>query len=254
MGGPTPFIDLTYSYDGVGNVMSIIDILNSANNKGMQYDNLNRLTNSDGPWGQNGAFELGTFTYDALGNRDTSIIGSNSAAFTYSTTTNRLNNLTYDNNGNVTGDGNFTYTYDADNRLTQVTNGIDTITYEYDGEGRRITQTKNGVTTLFVYGTGLNVLAEFDGFGVPKVDYIYAGTRAVAKEEFDVNGDPVKKTFFHADHLGSSRSITDLETTEIWDRTYLPYGETLTGQGADNNTHQYTGKEIDEMTNNRVRS
>jgi len=87
-----------------------------------------------------------------------------------------------------------------------------------------------------------------DGFGVPKVDYIYAGTRAVAKEEFDTNGNPVKKTFFHADHLGSSRSITDLETTEIWDRTYLPYGETLTGTGTDSNTHQYTGKEIDEMT------
>jgi len=122
--GPTPFIDLTYNYDGVGNVMSIIDILNSANNKAMQYDNLNRLTNSDGPWGQGGAFELGTFTYDVLGNMETSVIGSNSSAFTYSTSTNRLNNLTYDGNGNVTGDGNFTYTYDSDNRLTQVTNGI----------------------------------------------------------------------------------------------------------------------------------
>jgi len=167
--GPTPFIDLQYGYDGVGNVMSITDILNSANNKSMQYDNLNRLTNSDGPWGQDGAFELGTFTYDALGNRNTSIIGSNSATFTYDPSTNRLNNLTYDNNGNVTGDGNFTYTYDSDNRLTQVTNGIDTITYEYDGEGRRITQTENGVTTIYVYGTGLNVHTEFDGFGVPKV-------------------------------------------------------------------------------------
>jgi len=39
-----PFIDLLYTYDGRGNVTSITDNIDSANNCIMEYDSLDRLT------------------------------------------------------------------------------------------------------------------------------------------------------------------------------------------------------------------
>jgi hypothetical protein len=37
---PTPFIDLEYSYDGVGNVTAILDNLDPNNSRSMHYDSL----------------------------------------------------------------------------------------------------------------------------------------------------------------------------------------------------------------------
>ncbi len=239
---PIPFIDLEYFYDGVGNVDSITDYMDPQNNCSMQYDSLDRLTVADGPWG------AGAFTYDSMGNRTSKDINGQNISYTYGTSDNRLGGFSYDANGNIIGDGTFTYTYDSENRLTEVTNGADVITYGYDGDGRRISQTINGETTIFAYGVGLNVLTELSGAGVPKFDYIYAGSRNIARINFDGAGAPVSKTFYHPDHLGSTIGLTDQETTKVWDRMYLPYGGTFTGAGATENTHQYTAKELEAAT------
>ena len=239
---PTPFIDLEYSYDGVGNVDSIIDHIDSQSNSTMQYDSLDRLTVADGPWG------AGSFTYDSIGNRTSKDINGQNITYTYGTSDNRLSGFSYDANGNILDDGTFTYTYDSENRLIEVTNGTDVITYGYDGDGRRISQTINGETTIFAYGAGPNVLTEFTGSGVPKFDYIYAGNRSIARINFDPTGVPASKTFYHPDHLGSTIGLTDQETTKVWDRTYLPYGGTFTGTGTTENTHQYTAKELEAAT------
>ncbi len=239
---PTPFIDFEYFYDGVGNVESIIDHIDSSNSCTMQYDSLDRLTVSDGPWG------VGSFGYDSIGNRTSKDINGENITYTYGSSDNRLGGVTHDAKGNIIDDGTFTYTYDSENRLIQVTNGTDVITYVYDGDGRRISQTIDGETTFFGYGVGLNALTEFSGSGVPKFDYIYAGSRNIARINFDAAGVPVSKTFYHGDHLGSTIGLTDQETTVVWDRMYLPYGETFTGSGGIQNTHQYTAKELDEDT------
>jgi RHS repeat-associated protein len=239
---PTPFIDLEYFYDGVGNVDSITDYIDPQNDCTMQYDSLDRLTVADGPWG------AGSFTYDSIGNRTSKDINGQNISYTYGTSDNRLGGFSYDANGNIIGDGTFTYTYDSENRLIQVTNGADVITYGYDGDGRRISQTTNGETTIFAYGVGLSVLTEFSGTGVPKFDYIYAGSRNIARINFDGTGVPVSKTFYHPDHLGSTIGMTDQETTKVWDRMYLPYGGTFTGTGTTENTHQYTAKELEAAT------
>jgi YD repeat-containing protein len=52
---------------------------------------------------------------------------------------------TYDANGNLTSDGTYTYGYDAENRLTGITQGMTTIaTYAYDAQGRRKSKTVGG--------------------------------------------------------------------------------------------------------------
>ena len=45
--------------------------------------------------------------------------------------------LTYDTNGNLTGDGTYTYAYDTGNRLTSATSATHSIAYAYDPAGRR---------------------------------------------------------------------------------------------------------------------
>jgi RHS repeat-associated protein len=240
---PTTFIDLEYSYDGVGNVTSIIDHNDPQNNSAMQYDSLDRLTGSTGPWGP------GSFNYDAIGNRTSKNIGSNSKNYSYNPSDNRLSGYSHDANGNLLQDDNFTYVYDSENRLVRVLSGANVITeYKYDGDGRRISKTANGETTYYAYGTGLNVLTEFNNQGVPKFDYIYAGNKNIARVNFDANGAPESRTFYHSDHLGSSLAITDAFTTVVWNQSYLPFGESYSGTGTLANSHQYTGKEYESET------
>ncbi|MGE0254357.1 MAG: RHS repeat domain-containing protein [Alphaproteobacteria bacterium] len=48
----------------------------------------------------------------------------------------------YDNNGNLAGDGTFTYSYDAENRRTEIADGGGTVAeYTYDARGRRKSMT-----------------------------------------------------------------------------------------------------------------
>ena len=238
---PTAFIDLEYFYDGVGNITSITDRIDPHNSCTMQYDSLDRLITADGPWG------AGSFTYDSVGNRTSKDIAGENINYSYGAD-NRLSGVVHDANGNIIDDGTFTYTYDSENRLIQVTNGVDVTTYEYDGDGRRIKRVTNGETTYYAYGVGLNVLTEFSGQRVPKVDYIYAGTKNIARVNYDSSGVKESKTFYHSDHLGSNIAITDATSTVEWDRVYLPYGGDFNDPNFDflPNTHQYTAKELDE--------
>ena len=48
----------------------------------------------------------------------------------------------YDGNGNLTGDGTYTYGYDAENRLVSASGAGNTATYAYDGRGWRKSRTR----------------------------------------------------------------------------------------------------------------
>src|SRR5262249_27358317 len=58
----TTVFDRAYSYDNVGNVTSITDKLNAANNESFGYDHRNRLTS----WTLGGATQ--SYGYDTIGN------------------------------------------------------------------------------------------------------------------------------------------------------------------------------------------
>ncbi len=241
---PVPFIDLEYFYDEVNNVAAIVDHIDSSNNYSMQYDNLDRLIGANGPWGP------GSFNYDAIGNRTNKNISGANTDYSYSPSDNRLSGYTHDANGNVLQDDNFTYDYDSENQLIAVRSGGTVIVqYQYDGDGRRISKTvNNGEKTYYGYGTGINVLTEFNSQGVPRFDYIYVGNRNISRVNFDSNGAIQSKTFYHTDHLGSNIAITDETSTVVWDQSYLPFGDFYSGTGSIDNTHQYTEKEFEEET------
>lgn len=66
----------------------------------------------------------------------------------------------YDAEGNLTTYGDWTYTYDAENRLTTVSsNGLLVATNSYDYKGRRVRMVTQGASYTFVYD-GWNVVLE----------------------------------------------------------------------------------------------
>jgi RHS repeat-associated protein len=143
------------------------------------YDSLNRLTaiteklNGAG----NNSFKQ-AYSYDRYGNRsidyNATSAGLPRTQFVVDPNTNRLTvpngqsgTMHYDPAGNLDTD---TYSgaaalrlYDAENRMARETqaNGSIAGSYSYDGDGRRIKRTANGVETWQVYGLGGELLADY---------------------------------------------------------------------------------------------
>ena len=71
---------------------------------------------------------------------------------------------TYDGNGNLTSDGVFTYGYDAESRLTGITQGATSVSaYAFDAQARRKSSTVGSATTLFVTDADNRDVLEYDG-------------------------------------------------------------------------------------------
>ena len=76
----------------------------------------------------------------------------------------------YDLNGNLTGDGTTTYTWNARDQLTGLS-GAATASFQYDGIGRRRARTLSGTTTNFLYD-GLNLAQELSSSGTPTANLL----------------------------------------------------------------------------------
>jgi hypothetical protein len=106
-------------------------------NRSYTYDPVNRLATMSSPADPYGCYGL-SWTYDAWGNRNAqTVTGGSCPAFSNSADID--NHLgapyQYDAAGNLTNDGAHTYTYDAENRITQVDGGS-TASYVYNGGER----------------------------------------------------------------------------------------------------------------------
>jgi RHS repeat-associated protein len=74
--------------------------------------------------------------------------------------------VTFDSNGNTTAytDGSSkSLTYDAWNRVIQITGGASTVTYAYDALGHRVKETRGSTTTDLYYSDDWQVLEEREG-------------------------------------------------------------------------------------------
>jgi len=110
----------------------------------------------------------------------------------------------------VRWDGATTYTFDTENRITNSTRTIGSLTtavnYKYDGDDRRVrVEVTGGASTNFVYDAGGKLLAEYNSQNYPE-----SGTR-----------------FRIGDHLGSTRLLFDTSGNVLQRFDYLPFGEEL---------------------------
>ena len=157
---------------------------------------------------------------------------------------NHWTSATYDGGGNMTGINGTgrAFTYDAENRITSATEqGMGSIAYTYDGDGRRVTKTVAGAITTYVYDAQGEMVAEY-GTVLPDM-----GTK-----------------YLTADMLGSTRLVTDPTGVVAQKRyDYLPFGEDIQqgigGRDAsyavgaypsvpDTEAMKFTGKERDAET------
>ncbi len=153
---PTSLQNSNYSYDAVGNILSINDT-SLTNRRGLStfvYDDLYRLTSATKSNATTTLFAE-TYSYNALGNI-LSKTGQGSYSYSgagyanpHAPTAIGTTTLSYDQNGNLLSAGKSKYAWDYRNRLTQWGNGSATSTYLYDVANTRMTQTTAGVTTAY---------------------------------------------------------------------------------------------------------
>jgi RHS repeat-associated protein len=209
------------------------------------YDPLGRLTAATST---NNSF---AYTYDKVGNMLTGTIGASSSAFTYNND-NRLTvkdgtSYSYDNNGNITGFGSKTLTFNFENKLaTYAASGSPTHHFLYDGNGKRVAEKENSSLTKKyindVSGDLEKVLIAKDLTNSTDNYYIYGN--GLISEGGVSSGN---REYYLEDGIGNIRIVTDSNGEYIKDLSYDPYGNLSSGIGEED--FQYKGEQFDPNTN-----
>jgi RHS repeat-associated protein len=229
-----------------------------------EYDGLNRLTYACSDWDTDTASCVGDafdYSYDGAGNLlsfsrwDEAGAQVETVSFVYNSA-NQIacldgggNGLcgdpddvaySYDAYGNLTSDGTKTYTFDAENRLVSVTDGASTTSYAYNGDGDRVSQTVDGVTTSYVLDTAAPLtLVLTETTGTETIYYLH-GLDLVAQN------DGAATEYFAYDGLGSVRQMLDSGGGVLYAQVFDPYGNPYASAGTGGTSFGFTGEQTDE--------
>jgi len=299
-------IEASYNYDSLNNLITLINktqsglIISSytyrydkAGNKLAKsepdlkifyaYDSLDRLTQSipvklkDNGKEKPEKNKSETYTYDALGNRLSSI----KDAYTYNIANQLLStkdyNYEYDKTGNLIkktelNDDNklktSTYTYDYENRLTQALiqkeNKVNVVSFTYDPFGRRISKTvlreeiddeegdgeekdeddlEKPRSTYYVYDNE-DIILEYNHQGKIIARY----THGPGIDEPISIERKSKLYYYHYDGLGSVTALTDKNRKIVQSYNYDSFGNFKRQGNKVKNPFTYTGREFDPET------
>ncbi|MBV6501546.1 MAG: hypothetical protein CJBNEKGG_04060 [Prosthecobacter sp.] len=143
---------------------------------------------------------------------------------------------THDAEGNLLTDGRYIYTWDARNRMTSVTLGPDTWTFTYDGQNRRIAESKNGQPVRTWVWSGTSVLEERAANGSNQREW------SGGQEQLNVNNQQTGKQLMLTDHLESTRVVVDgISGITLASYFYRPWGRRDCILGINNANSGYTG-------------
>src|SRR6185312_11051251 len=149
----------------------------------------------------------------------------------------------YDAAGNMTWDCDHSYTFDAEERVLTVDDT--SASYTYDANGQRIRKDVGANWTEYLYFGGA-VLSDITSSGT--TDYIYNNGQLYARAS---GPDPASTCYYHQDHLGTSKLITDSSATVVSNCTYAPFGQQVNCSPDDANNHyRFTGDEYDAGVGN----
>ena len=285
-GETNALLNLAYTYDAIGNITEMNDRAFGNQTATFGYDALDRLTRAKTSGGTNGYDE--GYAYDAVGNfmnKGADVHRYDDAAHIHAVT--HVNNTQvawYDANGNMTrrveGSTWFFQEWDANNRLTVVTNTStsDVTRFFYGADGERVKRVAPDGTTytfganfeLFVpngrpFGNSTHSLylplAHKPGASTVTLGlalcsvvahapnctvtthYGFGGQR-VALHEQTPTSDAVY--WLHGDHLGSASLVTDKDGKKVSELRYKPYGETRFSLGNSHTERRYTSQRSEE--------
>jgi len=259
-------LNLAFSYPtgNNGNISTQTNNVDTGRTQTYKMDVLNRLmsveTNANSGadcWGQ-------SFTDDKLANFwSAASVKCSSYAPQFSIDVN--NHITgsgysYDLAGNDTADGQWTYNYDAENRITSASNMPGgPYCYAYDGDGIRVAKS-NGtscatVDVLYWRNVGGQTIAETDSSGSTTNanyhEYVFFAGRRIARS------DPSSgiQYYYFADQIGSTRSVAEvtptnspLDGTVCFSEDYYPYGQEINYGVTCPQNYKFTGYERDAET------
>jgi RHS repeat-associated protein len=211
------------------------------------YDAASRLTGLAYTLGSN---TLGTLTYgyDAASQRATvggtwarTVIPTAVSSATYDAANQQTafngQAQSHDQNGNLTGDGTNTYTWDARNRLASIA-GPTAASFVYDPLGRRQRKTVDGVITDFVYD-GLNPVKAT--VGGTTVDLL----TGLGIDEYLTRTSGGTPEYFLGEALGSTVGLVDGTGAVATEYSYEPFGAATASGTSSSNELGYTGREDD---------
>ncbi|MFF9392304.1 DUF6531 domain-containing protein [Streptomyces griseoluteus] len=230
----------------------------------LTYDTAGRLTTgcAPQPWVTGCPTTRATsYTYDEVGNRLTSTLGTTSTSYAYdaadqltsSTTGSAITAYGYDDEGNQTKAGDDTFTYDLTGQISAATVAGAAYTYDHDAEGNQVTASKNGAVTNRTQwdpNAPLPILAsEYDSAWALKQSYRY-----------DPLGQPTATAtgtgalfYYHHDTQGSPVDVTGNTGTLYQRWSYDSFGTRVLAtatSGAPASTPSYTGARYETTTGN----
>ncbi|MEM9553081.1 MAG: RHS repeat-associated core domain-containing protein [Acidobacteriota bacterium] len=232
MGNPVRVGADRYSYDGVGRLIAAE----------VHFPSI------DGP-----GVEQTSYTYDRYGNLLSVAGGPAPVTFAVDAQTNQLVGHDYDSLGNLLEFGTSTFTYDPLGSVTTLRGLGVNRSYLYDSGGERVATLDYAAgdeptETWSLRGTDQLLLRQVEksagGWRLVK-DFVHGGGLLASIE--DRGGDNEAIRFFHPDHLGTPRLITNraIPGQVVSYHEYLPFGWELTDPNVDNEPLQFTGHERD---------
>ena len=266
-------LDLSFNFNygsgDNGNVNGVTNNHDTTRSQGFGYDALNRLltaettsTYSTSPahcWGEAYVFDNNTTSSGAWGN----LTNINPASSAYNgctqetlsvtaTAQNQISAGTYDTPGNLTyisGAGGGTFTFNAENQMTQAATST-TTGYVYDGAGDRVEKTASGTPyKLYWYGIDGTVLDETDQTGNVSntnfSEYVFFAGQRIGRRDYSNN------VYYYAiDHLGTSRVIAEVPSgstiaTLCYDADFYPFGGERPYTNNCTQNYKFTGQERD---------
>ena len=154
--------------------------------------------------------------------------------------------LTYDLDGNLTQDSQWSYTWNAENKLVHMQNGSGmSLDFVYDLQGRRISKvvTVNGTTTSAkkFYYDGWNLIGEIDSISGIGIAYNWGLDLSQSLQDaggvgglisMTVSGSSVDGIYvYQYDGNGNVIGLVDLGGNSAAQYEYGPFGETVTASG-----------------------
>ena len=242
-------VESAVTFDAASRITGLSGIFPS---RGYGYDALDRLTSFTDATGN------GSYSYDATGNRTQSIVGATTNNYSINATKNQIASITvgtstftyvHDLNGAITGDGTYTFTYDAVGRLTQANQGATVKgTYTLNGLGQRVKKVAGSATALFTYDESGHLIGEYNATGGLVQETVWLGDTPIAT----IRGSTTY--YVHADHLNAPRKVVDQAQAARWQWDYASFGSGAANQnpgglGTFSYNLRFPGQYFDSETN-----